>query len=89
MNTNNFAIDFFSQTFTINLTFQGHYNENILKLQVPKKLLRENDNELKINILCNPYTYDQSKKHIGNWEVAAAFKDIHEDMKPICEIKFE
>ena len=47
-----------NDTYKIELAFQGHYNENKMQLKIPRKLLKENGNELTINMICNPYAKD-------------------------------
>ena len=42
----------------VQLSFQGHYNENKVQLKIPRKLLKNNGNVLKINMICDPYARD-------------------------------
>lgn len=52
--------------FEVALFAQGHYREEKLILKVPRKLLLENENILRVNMICNPY-------RSGKWELVEAY----------------
>ena len=57
----------------VNLTFQGHYNENIINLKISRQLLRNKGNVLRIKIQGNPYATAPGRMRFSNWEKAEAF----------------
>lgn len=59
-----------SETQIVNLTFQGHYNENQLAVEVPNDMLTEKNFRIKMS--CNPFIYDKSGTRIGLWEEVEA-----------------
>lgn len=63
-----------AQNQKIDLTFQGHYNENTLSLFVPTKMLQE-EGKIRVNMICNPYgcSDDRDRLTFGFWETAQAF----------------
>lgn len=53
---------------SVTLKWQGHYNEADLNLAIPRALLKANDNQIKLNMIFNPYAGQQ-----GAWEPVEAF----------------
>ena len=54
------AYDKNAQNQKIELTFQGHYNENTLSVYVPTKMLQE-ENKIRVKMVCNPYACSDDK----------------------------
>ena len=55
---------------TVELTFQGHYNENQLQVEIPNEMLKEKN--LTVRMTCNPFIYDKTGTRVGIWEKAEA-----------------
>jgi len=62
----------------VTLFAQGHYREEKLVIKVPRKLLKENQNLLKVNMICNPH-------RSGKWEVVEAYSK--DSKKPIGSLE--
>ena len=59
------------KTQKIQLTFQGHYNENDLIVEVPNDLLKEKN--LRIKMVCDPHQFGKNNGlRFGLWERAEA-----------------
>ena len=50
-----------NQNQEIKLKFQGHYNENEFTLNIPTKVLKENE-KVRIKMICNPYACSDDGK---------------------------
>ena len=74
-------------TFDIQLKFQGHYDENLLNLKIPRKLIKDNNNLLKINLIGNPSAVNPKTGNTETtcvWERALAYsKNMKEVVGPI------
>lgn len=72
-------------SFDIELKFQGHYDENLMKMKIPRKLIKDNNNLLKINLIGNPSSVNQKSGNTETiWERVLAYsKNMKEVIGPI------
>ena len=64
-------LDIMSPDVNIWLTFQGHYNENTLGVTISKELLRSFKNNIRINMIGDPFS-GTGNNLVGKWEVVVA-----------------
>ena len=67
----------------VTLTFQGHYNENILQVNVSRKMLWENTNKVLIKMVGDPFATAQKRMRFTNWETPQAYLNQNELLGPL------